>query len=948
MNDDNNKVDYKNTLNLPNTEFPMRGNLPKREPEWLKQWSDADIYHQIRQARKGSKKFILNDGPPYANGDIHIGHAVNKILKDIVVKSKTLSGYDAPFVPGWDCHGLPIELNVEKKVGKPHVDIEPEAFRKACEAYAYSQIDIQRASFKRLGILADWENPYITMKYPYQADIMRSLGQLMAQGHLERGFKPVHWCIDCGSALAEAEVEYQEKTSPAIDVKFEVVDKASLLKIFQYTKPLDQAVSVVIWTTTPWTLPANEAVALNANLEYALVAVGQECFIVANELVDSVMARMEKADFQVLARAQGQLLEGLKLKHPFYEKQVPIILGEHVTLEAGTGAVHTAPAHGVDDYKVGMQYHLPLVNPVGPKGCFLESTELLAGMFVFKANQRVIEILQERDNLAYQSTLQHSYPHCWRHKTPLIFRATPQWFISMDKKGLRSQALDAIKKVTWVPGWGESRISLMIAGRPDWCISRQRTWGVPLPLLIHKETGDLHPQAQDIILEVADLVEQKGVQAWADLNLSELEYDNLEDYVKCTDTLDVWFDSGVNHYAVLRKHPDLQYPADLYLEGSDQHRGWFNSSLLTAIGMYESAPYKTVLTHGFTVDAHGRKMSKSLGNVVAPSKVIDTLGADILRLWVASTDYKNEIHVSDEILNRMGDAYRRIRNTARFILANLEDFDPKKDLLPADKCLALDVWIVSRAKKLQEEIISVYESYQFHLIYQLIHNFCVNELGAFYLDIIKDRQYTTKKESVARRSAQSALYHIGEALVRWLAPILSFTAEELWGYMPNPVQKERLSSVFLSEWYTEFPAQKELAGMDEAFWQEVMSVRTEVNKALETVRAAGKIGAPLEAQVVLHAGEKLFAILSALKDELRFVLITSGAFVLPLEEATSDLVPTSRKDLFLEINPLTHEKCTRCWHRRSDVNENLEYPNICGRCVTNVMSTGEGEVRQYV
>jgi len=959
---DSKQVDYKNTLNLPNTHFPMRGNLPKKEPEYITKWNAIDLYSKLRKARKGKEKFVLNDGPPYANGDIHIGHAVNKILKDIVVKSKNLNGLDAPFVPGWDCHGLPIELNVEKKIGKPNIDIDVSTFRKTCQAYAQSQIDLQRTSFIRLGVLGDWFHPYTTMQYSYQADIMRSLVKLMSNEHLERGFKPVYWCLDCGSALAEAEVEYQDKTSPAIDVKFEVCEPLLILKNLKaQAQDINKKISVVIWTTTPWTLPANEAVAVHPDLEYVLLDVGSEIFIVAQDLVEAFTTRVNITKSSILGQISGKNLEHINLKHPFYNKTVPIILGDHVTIETGSGAVHTAPAHGIEDYKVGLKYNLPLINPVGANGCFIQGTELLEGLFVLKGNARVIELLQANNNLVYQASIQHSYPHCWRHKTPLIFRATPQWFVSMDKKGLRAQALDAIKKVKWVPSWGESRIALMIEGRPDWCISRQRTWGVPLPLLIHKQTGDLHPQAQAIALEVADKVEQHGIQAWEDLDLSELKqnYDHIEDYMKCMDTLDVWFDSGVNHTCVLKQHPDLQYPADLYLEGSDQHRGWFNSSLVTAIGMYGNAPYKSVLTHGFTVDAQGRKMSKSLGNVIAPSKVIDNLGADVLRLWVASTDYKNEIHVSDEILNRMGDVYRRLRNTARFLLANLDGFDPAKDLVAPADYLALDAWIVSKAQSLQTEIIEAYGNYQFHIVYQLIHNFCVNELGAFYLDVIKDRQYTTKKESLIRRSAQSALYHISEAFVRWIAPILSFTAEEIWEHMPPLMlsSNTRLESVFLSEWYQDFPKMSDNINikMDDQFWQEIILVRTEVNKALENLRAQGIIGAPLEAEVVLYAHANLFEMLSALKEELRFVLITSGARVILLEPGSewaqsleSKVIRTARSDLFLDIQASTHKKCVRCWHRKEEVNTNPIYPDICARCVENVSESGTGEQRYYV
>lgn len=939
------QIDYKSTLNLPNTQFPMRANLPQREPDILAKWQSLNLYETVRAHNEGKEKFILHFGPPYANGDIHIGHAVTSILKDIVVKSKLLSGYDAPLVPGWDCHGLPIEINVEKKLGAANVDVDATTFRQACRDYALSQIALQKASFKRLGILADWDNPYLTMDYHYQANIVRALGKILAKGYLHAGVKPVHWCINCGSALAEAEVEYQNKNSPAVDVCFTLADTQQFFEAISY--PVDTSlkeIAVVIWTTTPWTLPANEAVALHPELEYSLVKIDAgRAIILLNELLTDCLHRYGYENAQILATFPGKKLEKLRLFHPFYEKQVPIIVGDHVTTDAGTGAVHTAPAHGAEDYLMGLTYQLPIETPVGDNGCFFDKVPLVGGMHVFKANEKIVEILKENHKLLHFTTLNHSYPHCWRHKTALIFRATPQWFMSMSAHDLRQKVLAGIQQVKWIPNWGQSRITSMIEGRPDWCLSRQRTWGVPLTLVIHKESHELHPQMTEIIELVASRIEKEGVEAWYALDLAELPFKDLNNYRKVNDILDVWFDSGVSHSCVLKERPELQFPADLYLEGSDQHRGWFQSSLLSSVAMYDEPPYKNVLTHGFTVDAQGRKMSKSLGNVILPEKVIKNLGADILRLWVAATDYKGEIHVSDEILTRMADAYRRIRNTARFLLANLNGFDPKAHLVPSEKLIALDAWIVDFAAQMQEEIIQLYDNCQFQIIYQKIHNFCVVELGSFYLDVIKDRQYTTQTNSLARRSAQTAMYWLAHALTRWLAPILSFTAEEIWEHLPG----SNTQSIFLTQWFDKLPRLATNSPWGNSFWQKMIQVRAQINKALEQQRNEGRIGAPLDASVTLYAQGELYEWLMQLGDELRFVLITSAAIVKPAAQKSEQALATEFNDLWVEVVPSADEKCIRCWHHLSDVNHYADYPQLCGRCVLNVDPQKEGEIRHY-
>jgi len=934
--------DYKKTLNLPRTDFPMKASLAQREPEILKKWQEMNLYQQLREQGKDRKRFVLHDGPPYANGHIHMGTALNKILKDLIVKAKTLSGFDTPFVPGWDCHGLPIELNVEKKIGKPGYKVSVAEFREACRQFAAMHIDIQREEFKRLGIQADWERPYLTMDYRFEANIIRSLAKIIQNGHLQKGYKPVHWCLDCGSALAEAEVEYADKTSPAVDVRFHAIDEAAFLARFSHVAASGGSVSIPIWTTTPWTLPANQAVALNPQLEYALVEIeSRERLLIATALVAAVMQRYGVEDYRVVGNIIGEKLEGMLLQHPFFERRVPVILGQHVTVESGTGAVHTAPAHGQDDYVVGKQYGLPIENPVGDDGCFTANTPLFAGEHVNKVNNHVIAVLQEKNTLLYQAKITHSYPHCWRHKTPLIFRSTPQWFINMDQKNLREMALTAIERVEWVPDWGKSRIAGMIEKRPDWCISRQRTWGVPIPLFIHTDTDEIHPETVILMEKIAIEVEKKGVDAWYALEAQTLLGEDAKHYKKCHDILDVWFDSGVTHDCVLKQNPALHFPADLYLEGSDQHRGWFQSSLLTSLAMHNQEPFKTVLTHGYVVDGQGRKMSKSLGNVVAPEKIIQSLGADVLRLWVASIDYRSEVNVSDEILTRTSETYRRLRNTARFLLANLEGFDPETHLLKPEDMLALDRWAVDRARHLQTEIIKAYDAYQFHVIYQKIHQFCAVELGSFYLDIIKDRQYTTQENSLARRSAQTAMFHIIEALVRWLAPILSFTAEEIWQYIPG----KRSESVFLSTWYEDLPALSEDGVMNQLYWEKLRQVRDAVNKEMEAQRNAGMIGSPLEADVKLYCEPHLKSQLDALENELRFVLITSAAEVEMMSSHLKELVATDVPGLWLKVVAVNYPKCERCWHRRQDVGVAPTHPSLCGRCVLNV--EGSGEVRHY-
>ena len=926
----------------------MRGNLANREPERLKTWQDQDLYQKIRTARAGRKRYILHDGPPYANGDIHIGHAVNKILKDMIIKSRTLNGEDAPYVPGWDCHGLPIEHQVEKNIGKVGVKVEADEFRQACRDYAHKQIDKQRQDFIRLGVLGDWYDPYLTMKFATEANIVRSVGKIIENGHVLKGEKPVHWCTDCGSALAEAEVDYKDKSSPAVDVRFPVIDVDAFVSALDANaKPGDGPLSVVIWTTTPWTLPANLAVALNPSLDYVIVQCqsepGAEQLMLAKDLLASAMTRYGISDYKIIAEGKGEQLEHQRMQHPFYNRESVMVIGDHVTTEAGSGAVHTAPGHGQDDFDLGRQYGLDIYNPVGDNGCFLPGTELFAGEHVFKANDHIIEVLKEKAMLLHAEAFQHSYPHCWRHKTPIIFRATPQWFISMEKAGLRDLAMAEIKKVRWVPAWGQARIESMIKNRPDWCISRQRFWGVPIPLVVHRETQQIHPDTGRLIEQVAQKIEQQGIQVWFSMDTADLLDKDAEEYIKLSDTLDVWFDSGTTHFSVLQQDDRFEFPADMYLEGSDQHRGWFHSSLLASCAMHGQAPYRQVLTHGFTVDAKGMKMSKSVGNVVAPNKVMKTLGADILRLWVASTDYSGEMSISDEILKRTADAYRRIRNTLRFLLANTNGFDPTQHSVAAADMLALDQWIVDETLQLQNELKNIYNDYLFHLAIQKIHNFCSETLGGFYLDVIKDRQYTTPTDSLARRSCQTAMFQVLEAMTRWIAPVLSFTADEVWENMPG--KREELG-VFVAEWYDGLSAYQH-STIDQSTWESVVLVRAEVTKTLEGLRQSGDIGSNLDAEVVIFVDQKLKDQLQPISGEFRFLMITSSAKLELLSD--SQLAQTTNSShsgqILVQASRSEHIKCVRCWHHRADVGQHQNHPELCGRCIENV--DGDGEQRLY-
>ncbi|PRB84441.1 isoleucine--tRNA ligase [Pseudomonas sp. MYb185] len=941
-------TDYKATLNLPATDFPMKAGLPAREPETLKHLDSIGLYQKIREISKGRPQFVLHDGPPYANGSIHIGHAVNKIIKDMIVRSKTLSGFDAPYVPGWDCHGLPIEHKVETTFGKNQ---PADQTRERCRDYAAEQIEGQKADFIRLGVLGDWDNPYKTMEFPNEAGEIRALAKMVEGGFVFKGLKPVNWCFDCGSALAEAEVEYQDKKSDAIDVAFAVEDADKLAAAFGLGS-LSKPASIVIWTTTPWTIPANQALNVHPEYIYALVDTGDKLLVLAEELVESCLQRYG-VQGEIIARCEGVALDNIRFRHPFYERFSPVYLADYVETGAGTGIVHSAPAYGEDDFRTCKHYGMDnddILTPVQSNGVYVSDLPFFGGQFIWKANANIVAKLDEVGALLKHEPIQHSYMHCWRHKTPLIYRATAQWFVGMDKvahdgSSLRRRALDAIEQTDFVPAWGQARLHGMIAGRPDWCISRQRNWGVPIPFFLHKESGELHPRTVELMEEVAKRVEQEGIEAWFKLDPAELLGEEAAQYDKISDTLDVWFDSGTTHWHVMRgSHPmghDQGPRADLYLEGSDQHRGWFHSSLLTGCAIDGHAPYRGLLTHGFVVDENGRKMSKSLGNVVAPQEVNDSLGADILRLWVSSTDYSGEMAVSKQILQRSADAYRRIRNTARFLLSNLNGFDPKQHALAPEQMLDLDRWAVDRALLLQQEISEAYDSYKFWNVYQKVHNFCVQELGAFYLDIIKDRQYTTAADSTARRSCQTAMYHIAEALVRWIAPVLAFTAEEIWQYLPG----ERNESVMLNTWYEGLTALPEDSELDRAFWDQVLAVKMAVNKELENLRNAKVLGGNLQAEVVLFADDQLGTTLGKLGDELRFVLITSAARVAPLAEADDSAVATEVPGLKLSIVKSAHGKCSRCWHFLEDVGTHPAHPEICGRCIDNI--EGAGEVRRH-
>ena len=924
-------TDYSKTVNLLESPFPMRGNLAKREGGWLKSWYEHKRYEKLREIAQGRPKFILHDGPPYANGDIHIGHAANKILKDIILRSKTLAGFDAPYVPGWDCHGLPIELMVEKLHGK---DIPAARFRELCREYAKEQIARQKKDFMRLGVMGDWAHPYLTMDFQTEAETVRALGEIYLAGYLYRGEKPVQFCLDCGSSLAEAEVEYKDKISPAVDVAYRFKDNAALARAFGLSEIGGEAFAV-IWTTTPWTLPASQAISAGADVVYQLIDTPKGKLVLAKDLAEEALKRYGFNNSAVLAETGGAKLENLHLEHPFLERDIPMLNGDHVTTEAGTGLVHTAPSHGLDDYFVCLKYGIELDNPVNGEGRYRSDVPRVAGLTVWEANPVITEWLQENGRLLANTKIEHSYAHCWRHKTPLIYRATGQWFIGMDKAGhdgktLRNKAMKAVDDTEFFPAWGRARLEAMIEGRPDWVVSRQRYWGTPMTFFVHKESGELHPKSAEFLEEVAKRIEKKGIEAWFSLDAKELLGEEAADYEKLNDTLDVWFDSGSTHFSVLKQREELAWPADLYLEGSDQHRGWFQSSMLIGCATVGRAPYKQLLTHGFVVDQNGRKMSKSLGNVVAPQEVYNEFGADILRLWTASTDYSGELAISKEILKRVTESYRRIRNTLSFLFANLSDFSPIEHAVPQDQMVEIDRYAMILARQLQERLAGdFYPRYAFHFAVKDIVAFCSEDLGAFYLDILKDRLYTTQVDSHARRSAQTALYHITRSLVLLISPILCFTGEEAWDIIGGGEE----DSVLFHTWH-EFPSINEKS--EEALlkkWQAVREVREAVTAAIEPLRADKSVGSSLQAEVAVTAPDTLAGYLKALGEELRFALLVSEVSVAKGDELT------------VAAKVSGGEKCERCWHYTDDVGSVAAHPTLCARCAENV--SGKGETRHY-
>jgi isoleucyl-tRNA synthetase len=949
-------TDYKKTLNLPDTGFPMRGDLAKREPAMLERWQREGLYARIREARRGRPRFVLHDGPPYANGDIHIGHAVNKILKDIIVKSRTLMGFDAPYVPGWDCHGMPIEVQIEKDHGK---NLAAGETQRLARAYATEQIARQKADFVRLGVLGDWEKPYRTMDFGTEANEVRTLGRLLAKGYLYRGLKPVNWCFDCRSALAEAEVEYADKRDIAVDVGFPAADAAGLAHAFGMASLPDARCHAVIWTTTPWTLPSNQALNVHPELTYALVATSKGLLLLAEDLAEACLKRYALTG-EVIARCKGSALERIEFRHPFYDRSAPVYLGDYVTTEQGTGIVHSSPAYGVEDFLSCRRYGMrddQMLNPVLADGRYADWLPRYGGMHIWQANAKIVDTLRDAGVLFAAEDNVHSYMHCWRHKTPVIYRATTQWFAGMDEvpgyqgakpsEPLRATALRAVEATRFFPEWGKARLHAMIAGRPDWTLSRQRQWGVPMPFFVERETGALHPRTLELLEAVAQRIEQGGIEAWQGVDAGAMLGAEAEPYEKVRDTLDVWFDSGATHETVLggpdnRGHGShaaaLQFPADLYLEGSDQHRGWFHSSLLVSCMLNGTAPYRALLTHGFVVDGDGRKMSKSLGNVIAPQKVVGTLGADILRLWVASTDYSGELSISDEILKRVVESYRRIRNTLRFLLANLSDFDPGRHAMAPHEWPEVDRFALAKITRLQSDLAKEYEQYRFHLIAHRLHEYCSEHLGAFYLDILKDRLYTAGTDSRARRGAQNALYHIAHAVVRLFAPILSFTAEEAWSHLPDKPQE----SIFLQEWHA-LPAVADAAAL-EARWDKVLGLRSDVSKELERLRVAGKIGSALAAEVELYVTtDDERALLQHFGEHLRFVFITSAVRI--ERGSHADAVPSRLQGVAVRVLPSAGTKCERCWHYRHDVGAAAEHPALCGRCTSNLY--GDGEPRPY-
>jgi isoleucyl-tRNA synthetase len=942
------KPESKYPVNMTDTPFPMRGDLAKREPQWVKQWQDKKIYERVRKAAAGRPKFILHDGPPYANGDIHLGHAVNKILKDMVVKARTLAGFDAPYVPGWDCHGMPIEIQIEKLHGKnlPTADVLTKA-----RAYAHEQVERQKKDFIRLGVLGEWDNPYLTMAYGNEADELRALGKLLDKGYVYRGLKPVNWCFDCGSALAEAEVEYQDKRDPAIDVGFAFAEHAKLAKAFGLASLPTETGFIVIWTTTPWTIPSNQALNVHPEIKYALVQTERDgkplLLILAQDLAESCLARY-KLEGETIATCDGAALAGISFKHPlhardaFFDRLSPMYLADYVTTESGTGVVHSAPAYGQDDFISCKAHGLKddeILTPVMGDGKFVSTLPLFGGMTIWEASKPICAALTDAGALFEVKMFDHSYMHCWRHKTPIVYRATSQWFASMDNKpkdggpSLRETALKGIEDTKFFPDWGQARLHGMIENRPDWTLSRQRQWGVPMAFFIHKETGDLHPRTPELLEQVAKLIEANGIDAWLSLDPPTLLGADAAMYEKNKDTLDVWFDSGTTHQTVLRGSHAAQsaFPADLYLEGSDQHRGWFHSSLLTSSMLNGAPPYKALLTHGFTVDGEGKKMSKSLGNTLAPQKISDSLGADILRLWVASTDYSGELSISDEILKRVTESYRRIRNTLRFLLANTSDFDHAQHAVPMAELLEIDRYAVASVAALQADILNHYQGYEFHPVISKLQNFCSEDLGGFYLDILKDRLYTSAVGSHARRSAQTALWHITQSLLRLMAPTLSFTAEEAWPIFAGEKAYADSGETIFTQTYWEVPAVADGAALLEKYTA-LRAVRTDVTKQLEELRASGAIGSSLQAELTVKASGTKYKLLTSLADDLKFVFITSQAKVVEVAGEADEAV---------EVAASGAPKCERCWHYRADVGTHHDHSGLCGRCVSNLFGSGE-------
>ena len=921
--------DYKNTLNLPKTDLPMKAGLPNKEPEILSFWDSINLYNLIREENAKKDKFILHDGPPYANGDIHLGHSVNKILKDIVIKTKTLQGFDAPYVPGWDCHGLPIELNVEKKFGRDSDTVKDKSkFISACREYALSQIENQKKDFMRLGVLGDWENSYKSLDSSFEADTVRSLGRIVTNGHLQKGEKPVHFCYDCKSALAEAEVEYEDKVSKSIDVGFKVKEDSLTKLSAAFSKEIDSC-SFVIWTTTPWTIPANAAVSIGPELKYTLCSSKFGNLILASDLIDQCSERWDE-DLEKISEAKGSDIKDVVLEHPYLKRDSILVHGDHVTTETGTGCVHTAPAHGIDDHNICKKFNIETIHALDGNGFFNAEYEGLAGLPAIKADNIVIDILNDSGALINAEDFHHSYPYCWRHKTPLIFASTPQWFISMDKSGLLEGSIQAVKDVEWEPSWGYERIKSMLEGRPDWCISRQRSWGVPIPLIINKKTGEIHPKQNLLFNEIADRIDEQGLEAWDKANLEDL-IDDHDEYIKATDTLDVWFDSGSTHFCVLDKLYGKDLIADLYLEGSDQHRGWFQSSLLTGIAINGKAPYKAVLTHGFVVDENGRKQSKSLGNVVSPQKVCNNLGADILRLWVASSDFRSEMVATDEIMKQVADQYRRIRNTFRFMMGNLNDFNDDSKNINQNDLVEIDKWIISAAIKLDEEVKNLNDSYAYHHVVQKIHNFCVHELGGIYLDIIKDRMYVTKSDSHARNSAQFALFEVADILIRLISPILVFTAEEIW--QSHDLFKKQSKSVFLCPKKSLNKIESSISDDD---WKVIFAVKDSVNQNIEKARADSVIKGSLDAKIRISCSSETYGALKKIDNELKFVFIASEV----------ELIEDSNTKLSIDIANYDQKKCIRCWNKCESVGSHENDPEICSRCHINVY--GDGEVRKFV